>query len=233
MIKVRLLLVVALAVVAGCGDNRDVKSVTQSSDEKTALLGLPCVEAPGKAELLNEKGELALFAGETAEDSAFNKAGQESNPDFYNFRNSLFLRRRRADGTDEWRVLLTTGSDWRAHDGMDKWCSGQADDLRRCFFVDKASFASDGRHLWLVCNPQTCTFHLVCSYDVYDRTFRVLIDGYTAVEEPDGTIRVEDKKIYLQDKNGEPLGAAWHDVWISPDGTIVRKSDKLLKASDL
>ena len=65
------------------------------------------------------------------------------------------------------------------------------------------------------------------------RTFRVLIDGYTAIEEPDGTIRVEDKKIYLQDKNGEPLGAAWHDVWISSDGTIVRKSDKLQKASDL
>ena len=75
--KVRLLLVVALAVIAGCGDNRDAKSVTQSSDEKTALLGLPCVEAPGKAELLNEKGELALFAGETAEDSTFNKAGRE------------------------------------------------------------------------------------------------------------------------------------------------------------
>ena len=229
MMKVRLLSVVALAVVAGCGDNRDAKSVTQSSDEKMALLGLSCVEAPGKAELLNEKGELALFAGETAEDSTFNKAGLESNPDFYNFRNSLFLRRRRADGTDEWRVLLTTGSDWRAHDGMDKWCSGQADDLRRCFFVDKASFASDGRHVWLVCDTNTSTYHVVCSYDVDDRTFRVLIDGYTAVEEPDGTILVKDKKFYP----GDDLGAAWHDVWITPDGKVVRESKITLRGSDL
>ena len=229
MMKVRLLLVVALAVVAGCGDNRDARSVTQSSDEKMSLLELPCAAAPGEAELLNEKGELALFAGETAEDSAFNKAGQESNPDFYNFRNSLFLRRRRADGTDEWRVLLTTGSDWRVHDGMGKWCSGQADDLRRCFFVDKASFSSDGRHLWLVCDTHTSTYHVVCSYDVYDRTFRVLIDGYTAIEEPDGTILVKDKKFYP----GDDLGAAWHDVWITPDGKVVRESKITLRGSDL
>ena len=229
MIKVRLLLVVALAVIAGCKYDQAAESVAPLSDGQRVLLEFSCAAAPGKAELLNEKGELALFAGETAEDSAFNKAGRESNPDFYNFRNSLFLRRRRADGTDEWRVLLTTGSDWRAHDGMDKWCSGQADDLRRCFFVDKASFSTDGRHLWLVCDTHTSTYHVVCSYDVYDCTFRVLIDGYTAIEEPDGTILVKDKKFYP----GDDLGAAWHDVWITPDGKVVRESKITLRGSDL
>ena len=233
MTKVVLFLVAALAIVAGCKDECDAKSVGPLSVAKAALLELPCVVEPGKAELLDECETLALFAGETAEDTAFNEEEREVHPSLPSLRNSLFLRRRMADGSYQWQVLLTTDSDWRAHDGMDKWCSSQADDLKSCFFVDKASFASDGRHLWLVCNPQTCTFHLVCSYDFHDRTFRVLIDGYTAIEEPDGTIRVEDKKIYLQDKNGEPLGAAWYDVWISPDGTIVRKSDKLLKASDL
>ena len=233
MIRISSLLIMALAVVAGCKDERDAKSVEPLPDERAALLELPCVAAPDKAELLDESGALALFVGETAEDTAFNEEEREVHPGPTSLRNSLFLRWRMTDGSYQWRVLLTTGSDWQPHDGMGKWCSGQADGLNRCFAVDKASFASDGRHLWLVCDPQTYAFHLVCSYDVYDRTFRVLIDGYTAIEEPDGTIRVEDKKIYLKDKNGEPLGAAWHDVWISPDGTIVRKSDKLLKASDL
>ena len=77
MTKISLLLIVALAVVAGCKDERDVKSVEPLSEEK-ALLELPCVAAPGKAELRDESGTLALFAGETAEDSAFNKDERSS-----------------------------------------------------------------------------------------------------------------------------------------------------------
>ena len=41
---------------------------------------------------------------------------------------------------------------------------------------------------------------------------------------PDGTILVTGKKVYLQDENGEPDGAGLCDVWITPDGKIVRKS---------
>ena len=67
MTRINLFLVAALAVVAGCKDERDAKSVEPLSEEK-ALLELPCVAAPGKAELLDESGALALFAGETAED---------------------------------------------------------------------------------------------------------------------------------------------------------------------
>ena len=231
--KVKLLAMAVLAVVAGCKYEREAKSVSPFSDEKAALLGLLCEAEPGKVELLDESGTLALFAGETPEDSAFNKEEREIHPSLPCLRNSLFLRRRMADGSYQWRFLLTTDSDWRVPDGMGKWCSLHAQGLKDCFFVDKASFASDGRHLWLVCDPQTYTFHVICSYDVYDRTFRVLTDGYTAVEEPDGTIKVEDKKIYLEDKNGEPLGAAWYDVWISPDGTVVRKGEITQKGSDL
>ena len=43
-------------------------------------------------------------------------------------------------------------------------------------------------------------------------------------EQEDGTILVRDKKTYLSDENGEPLGAAWYDVWLTPDGKVVRKT---------
>ena len=72
----------------------------------------------------------------------------------------------------------------------------------------------------------------ICSYDLYNRTFRVLIDGDTANVQPDGTILVKNKKTYLSDENGEPLGARWYDVWINPDGEIVRKG-KLKTAEEV
>ena len=53
---------------------------------------------------------------------------------------------------------------------------------------------------------------------------RVLGDGDTADEQPDGTILIKGRKTYLQDEKGEPLGAAWYDVWITPDGKVVRKT---------
>ena len=97
------------------------------------------------------------------------------------------------------------------------------------FFVHKARFASDGRHLWLVCNSGSCTFTVVCSYDIYDRTFRVLIDGTDAEEQSDGTSLVKYKKFYPDDDRG----AAWHDVWITPDGKVVREGEITLRGSDL
>ena len=53
----------------------------------------------------------------------------------------------------------------------------------------------------------------------------VLTDGDSADEEPDGTIWVLNKKIYLYDKNGEPDGAAWIEEWITFDGKVVRKGE--------
>ena len=43
-------------------------------------------------------------------------------------------------------------------------------------------------------------------------------------EQPDGTILIKNRKTHLQDEKGEPLGAAWYDEWIAPDGKVVRKS---------
>ena len=97
------------------------------------------------------------------------------------------------------------------------------------FFVHKARFASDGRHLWLVCDTYTYTFSVVCSYDVHDRIFRALIDGAGVEDAADGTILVKEKKFYPDDDRG----AAWHDVWITPDGKVVREGEITLRGSDL
>ena len=216
--KMVLAIVAAMAVATGC------RCVSEGGRESAAPFSDACAELPGtpygaepvEAELLDESGAFALFSGETAEDAAFNKDNLDES------RNSLFLRRRRADGTCDWRLLLTTGSDWHGGDGMDKWCSTHADMLKRDFVVREARFALDGRHLWLVCDTSP-TFDVVCSYDLRKNVFRVLIDGFSVDEQPDGTILVKDKKTYLFDENGEPLGARWYDAWINPDGEVVRK----------
>ena len=214
----------ALAVVAGCRHVPDdcTESAAPFSGDRAVLPGSLCAAAPAKAKLLHESGTLALFSGETAEDNAFNES-DTAERDFHSH-NSLFLRRRRPDGKDEWRLLLTTGSDWRAADGMDRWDSSQAREVKGHFEIRKASFASDRRHLWLVCDTHTSLYSVVCSYDAQDNVLKVLIDGETADEQPDGTILVTGKKVYLQDENGEPDGAGLCDVWITPDGKIVRKS---------
>ena len=51
--------------------------------------------------------------------------------------------------------------------------------------------------------------------------------------QPDGTILVKNKKTYLQDEKGNPIGAAWHDEWIAPDGKAVRKTDPSRSGRDL
>ncbi len=219
----------ALAAIAGSGyaSEGSDKPSTPLAATRLELFGSHYQAKPEKAKLLCESGKLALFAGETAEDSAYNKAREPKSLD--PCRNSLFLRHRRANGTDEWRLVLTTGCDWREADGMSKWESCQVSGLKGCFEIRKAGFSSDGRHLWLVCDSHTYTYSVVCSYDVCNHTFRVLIDGDTADEQSDGTILVKNKKFYPNDD----LGAAWHDVWITPDGTIVRKGPITLRGADL
>ena len=66
--KINLLCAVALAVVVGCKYDGGGGAAAPVPDKWAALTGLPCVAAPDKAELLDESGPLALFAGETAED---------------------------------------------------------------------------------------------------------------------------------------------------------------------
>ena len=98
----------ALAAIAGCRYESEyiAKPSTPFAATRLEQLGSDYPAKPEKAKLLCESGELALFEGETAEDSVYNKAREPESLD--PCRNSLFLRRRRANRTDEWRVLLTT-----------------------------------------------------------------------------------------------------------------------------
>lgn len=198
------------------------ESAAPFSGERVTLPGTPCAQTPQNVELLDESGALALYAGLTAEDEAYNR----NNPECPS-RNSLFLRRRAADGQDEWRLLLTTGSDWREADGTSTWCSVHARRMKADFEVLRARFSADNRRLLLVCNTHSYTFSVVCVYDALNGTMRVLGDGDSAEEESDGTIWVMNKKTYLYDYNGDSLGAAWYDKWITPDGFSVRKSEPI------
>ena len=188
------------------------------------LPGLPCEVEPKAPELLYEVGDLALFAGETESDAARNAAARKADSECPEIRNSLFLRQRTKEGSNVWRLVMTSGGGWKDADGMSEWCRDCASGVRSCFFVMKARMLADGRGIWLVCDPHTSTYFLVCRYNFDDNTFRVICDGDTMDEQPDGTILIKNKKTYLYDEKGVSLGAAWYDEWMDPDGKVVRKS---------
>ncbi len=187
----------------------------------SALPGSPYAAEPKKAELLDESGELALFAGETEADADSNE--NDHTEGSMDYRNSLFLRLRTKGGKCEWRLLMTSGGGWKDAD-MDEWCKDRARDARGCLYVQRAKFSKDRRAVWMVCDPHIGTYSVVCSLDLAENTFRVLIDGFEADEQVDGTILVREKKTYLEDENGEPLGAAWYDLWMTRNGTVVRRT---------
>lgn len=192
----------------------------QSRNDRTATLGTQYKAEPENAELLYESGDVSLFAGETDTDIAFNAESD------WETRNSLFLKLRKAGGTVEWRLLLTSGSNWRNAEDY-----SSAGLTTGNFRVLKASLSHDGRHIWLVCDPHTSLYHLAYAYDVYDNTFRCLANGDDAIEQPDGTILVTGQKFYPKEDDGR--GAAWRDVWLTPDGKIVRKGEITLRGADL
>ena len=227
-----LLLTSTLLIAAGCRYEPRVVDPSPSVDRgnqcsRVFALSSPCLSAPANAETLYSTGKYSLVAGETESDIAANMKRDEGDCDY---RNSLFVKRTKANGDEEWRLLLTTGSDWGCAEGMDEWGTRWARDAKRCFQVIKAVLSPDGRHIWLVCNPHTGFFSIVCSYDCIDNTFRVLIDGDTAEEQPDGTLLVRGKKSYPYPDDG--LGAIWRDVWITPDGKIVREGKITMRGSD-
>lgn len=192
----------------------------QSRNDRTATIGTLYKAEPENAELLYESGDVSLFAGETDTDIAFNAETD------WETRNSLFLKLRKAGGTVEWRLLLTTGSDCR--DAEDNSSAGLTTGN---FRVLKASLSHDGRHIWLVCDPHTSLYYLAYAYDIYDNTFRHLTNGDDAIEQPDGTILVTGQKFYPKEDDGR--GAAWRNVWLTPDGKIVRKGEITLRGADL
>ena len=188
------------------------------------LPGSPYEVEPKASELLYEAGDLALFAGETEADAARNAAARKADSECPEIRNSLFLRQKTKEGADVWRLVMTSEGGWKDADGMSEWCTDRAGDIRTCFFVVKARISADGRGIWLVCDPHTSTYFLVCRYNFDDSSFRVLCDGDMADEQADGTILIKNKKTYLYDEKGVSLGAAWYDEWIDPDGKVVRKT---------
>ena len=84
-----------------------MKSSIQFPCDLVAMLGTPYQLELWDAELLYESGNISLFADETTEDAAANKSDEE-----IWWRNSLFLKRRKIDGTagsrersDRWNVF--------------------------------------------------------------------------------------------------------------------------------
>ena len=195
------------------------KKLLSISEGRIARLGKLYEGEPKDCELLYERGGIALFAGETAEDVVQNGRSRCC-------RNSLFARLRMKDGTESWRLVLTSGfgRGWKYDGGIDIWRRNMADDVSMIFCVRRACLSMDGRTIWLVCNPHTDMYNVVCCFDLEEKTFKVLIDGNEVEEQADGTILVKGKKVYLQDENSEPDGAAWCDVWITPDGKVVKKT---------
>lgn len=192
--------------------------------DANAFLGPSYEVEPKNVELLHDAGDYVLFAGETEADAVSNVAARKADSECPEVRNSLFLRQQTKEGTNVWRLVMTSGGGWKDADGMSEWCRDCASGLRSCFFVMKARMSADGRGIWLVCDPHTSTYFLVCRYNFDDNTFRVFCDGDTADEQADGTILIKNKKTYLYDEKGVSLGAAWYDEWMDPDGKVVRKS---------
>lgn len=181
----------------------------------------------GRLEELDDAGEWALFAGETEADAAFAAAEIERDPETPLLRNSLFLRRLAADGTSEWRVVLTSGTGWRA-EGMVDWME---EEFRERLHVLDARFSADRRRILLVLDPHTHAWFAVCTYDWRDKVLRFLSDGSGIEELPDGALLVKEVKTYRYDANGESLGAVWEDKWFAPDGRAIPDSDPRGRAS--
>lgn len=221
-----LMIAAAMAVVVMSGCRYSPKGYDLASSKRLLeMSGVVYKGAPEDAELVYDAGDFALVVGETDADVEYNATNAYG-------RNSLFLKRRKKDGASEWRLLLTSGSDWREADGMGKWCSRQASDIKSNLNIRGAKLTADKRYILLVCDVHTHVWFVACCYDVHNHSMRVFMDGDGAFEQPGGTILIKNKKTYLSDKNGEPLGARWYDVWVTLDGKIIRKG-KLKTAEEV
>ena len=120
----------------------------------------PYASEPKNAELLYEVDGLALFAGETESDIAFNKSND------WLQRNSLFMRRCMESGREEWRLVMTAEGDWMLAEGMGEWCNDRAKDARRDFCVMKARLSKDRQSVWMVCDPHISIYSIACRLDL-------------------------------------------------------------------
>ena len=116
--------------------------------------GTLCESPPANAALLDHSGALALFSGETAEDAAFNESIGREASEPPRKRRSLFFRWRAQDGTDEWRLMLTTGL--KSIDLFFGWDTTREllDDVRERFEVDDAALCRDELAWDVVCRTR-------------------------------------------------------------------------------
>ena len=199
--------------VAAAGDRRPASG----AGARSVLPGVTYGATPGQLERLGGAGAWCLFSGETKEDAAFTAAEVLQDPETPLRRNSLFLRCPAADGTPEWRLVLTSGAVWRP-EGMQDWLEKE---FRERFYVLHAQFSSDRRHILLLLDPHTYTWFAVCVYDMCIHELRFLSNGDEVEECSDGTLRIKNVKSYSYNENGVPCGAIWHDQWMRPDGSTV------------
>ncbi len=146
------------SAVAAAGNRR----LASGAEARSVLPGVTYGATPGNLEWLDGAGTWALFAGETAEDSAVVAAEVSRDPETPLWQNSLFLRCLGTDGKPEWRLVLASGMAWRPEDMAD-WLEKE---FRERFFVLHARFSSDRRHIYLVLDPHTYTWFAVCIYDM-------------------------------------------------------------------
>lgn len=115
--------VAVLMVVAAIGFSA-WRSGSHSLGDAKPFLGSSYDVVPKSAEILYDAGDRALFAGETEADVAYNAAARKADSECPEVRNSLFLRQKTKEGTNIWRLVMTSGGGWKDAVSVSKWCKG-------------------------------------------------------------------------------------------------------------
>ena len=160
-------------------EGSDWNAILQNANVRPSrfdAFGTLCESPPANAALLDQSGALALFSGETAEDAAFNESIGRKAPESPRKRRSLFFRWRAQDGTDEWRLMLTTGLksvssffDWNTRREL-------LDDVRERFEVDGAALCRDELSWNVVCRTRKGS-RVACRLRLFDGLCFELADG--------------------------------------------------------
>lgn len=193
------------------------------------VLGVMCgcakneVLEPKDAEKLYESGDVALFVAVTEADVAHYAEEQSKYGYDAESCNSLFMRTRVKENSYKWQRLLSSNDGTKIADMESKWCVDASKRALDNLYVVGAIITKDRSSIWMTCRS-TPLYTVVCKLDLINKTFSVMTDGCSPEEQEDGTIRIYDKKTYLQDERGEPLGAHWYDLWMTREGEVVRKT---------
>lgn len=184
-------------------------------EQRLDEMGPRCDVPPADAELLDENGACAVFAGETAEDAAFNEELRKGDSESPALRNSLFYRWKGPDGTEDWRLLLTTGLDGvSTYDERDIRNPDHLRELKACFNVVTAEFSRTGCGIRLTCDPNEDGHTVNCWLDLYSDGKQLrLVDDWSSEEK-----HFDDDVLHWLAPEEEKQKAA-PDVETDPDNT--------------